>query len=174
MGNSQACESRAPAPPTKKPGRVPWALLDSKRANARFSSEATREKSVEMDAVCAKLFPDGAEAKHAKSTVEGFSARLAQTAGSPNPPWRDSRPARRRRQGPRRAGARPCSQSCALVLPAALRLALLLRGATAAAARGSRCGCRGCASARHLARAAWAASPATDRAGRPSREPSTT
>ena len=89
MGNSQACESRAPAPPTKKPGRVPWALLDSKRANARFSSEATREKSVEMDAVCAKLFPDGAEAKHAKSTVEGFSARLAQTAGSPSG-WRTS------------------------------------------------------------------------------------
>ena len=57
MGNSQACESRAPAPPTKKPGRVPWALLDSKRANARFSSEVTREKSVEMDAAPGKLCP---------------------------------------------------------------------------------------------------------------------
>ena len=75
MGNSQACESPAPAPPTKKPGRVPWALLDSKRANARFSSEDTREKSAEIDAACAKLFPDGAEAKHAKS-VEGNSARV--------------------------------------------------------------------------------------------------
>ena len=75
MGNSQACESRAPAPPTKKPGRVPWALLDSKRANARFSAEVTREKSVEIDAARAKLFPDGAEAKHAKS-VEGDSARV--------------------------------------------------------------------------------------------------
>ena len=77
MGNSQACESRAPAPPTvtKKPGSVPWALLDSKRANARFSAEVTREKSVEIDAARAKLFPDGAEAKHAKS-VEGDSARV--------------------------------------------------------------------------------------------------
>ena len=75
MGNSQACESRAPAPPTKKPGRVPWALIDSKRANARFSAEDTREKSAEIDAACAKLFPDGAEAKHAKS-VGGNSARV--------------------------------------------------------------------------------------------------
>ena len=75
MGNSQACESRAPAPPTKKPGRVPWALIDSKRANARSSAEDTREKSAEIDAACAKLFPDGAEAKHAKSGG-GNSARV--------------------------------------------------------------------------------------------------
>ena len=50
------------------------ALIDSKRAKARSSSEATLVKSVEMDTPRSKLSSEGAKAKHAKSE-EGDSAR---------------------------------------------------------------------------------------------------